>query len=442
MEKKQGKGSCFVVMGFGEKTAFYGGKKKQRLLNLDSTYRHIIKPAVEAAGYECVRADEILHSTAIDKPMYERLLSADVVVADLSTSNANALYELGVRHALKPRTTVVIAEKEFAFPFDVARLNILRYEHLGPDIGAGEAKRAADDLTRRLVAIGERDEVDSPVFLFLPELVAGSSPAAERRGRPAAAAGGQSLAQVRDAFADAKRGAQKPADWLVVAERLRVWQRLQPDDPYVLQQLALATYKSEHPGKVEALLQARQVLEVLTPEVSSDAETVGLWGAIHKRLWEQRHSRDDLDEAIRAHARGFLLRDDHYNGINYAFLLDLRASLSSRDEATADRMLAARARREVLRICEGLEQLQSTRTLAENEIVGEHPYWPRASRVEALVGLGRRDEAEVAFTAAKTMKPVPEPWMIESTQQQLEKLATLLKKAEADPAAELDAGAT
>ena len=47
--------------------------------------------------------------------MYENLLEADVAIADLSTSNENAIYELGVRHALKPRTTIVIAEKQFKF---------------------------------------------------------------------------------------------------------------------------------------------------------------------------------------------------------------------------------------------------------------------------------------------------------------------------------------
>ena len=103
--------TCFVAMGFGEKTAFYSGKKKQRTLNLDKTYENIIRPAVRDAGFECVRADEILHSTVIDKPMYQQLLRADIVVADLSTSNANAIYELGVRHALRPRTTIVLVAR-------------------------------------------------------------------------------------------------------------------------------------------------------------------------------------------------------------------------------------------------------------------------------------------------------------------------------------------
>ena len=70
-------------MGFGQKTDLATG----RVLDLDKSYRNIIKPAVTAAGYDCVRADEIQHSGVIDVPMYEMLFAADLVVADLSTAN-------------------------------------------------------------------------------------------------------------------------------------------------------------------------------------------------------------------------------------------------------------------------------------------------------------------------------------------------------------------
>lgn len=100
------KGTCFVVMGFGKKRDFESG----RTLDLDKTYKSIIKPSVQAAGMTCIRADDIIHSGPIDVPMYEQLLNADVVVADLSTSNKNAFYELGVRHALRPYTTIIICE--------------------------------------------------------------------------------------------------------------------------------------------------------------------------------------------------------------------------------------------------------------------------------------------------------------------------------------------
>ena len=115
-------GTCFVVMGFGKKTDFETG----RVLDLDQSYLSLIKPAVEAARLKCIRADEIVHSGLIDVPMYEKLLKADVVVADISTSNRNALYELGVRHALRPYTTVIIAEE---YDDEVAYLRLEPHRH-------------------------------------------------------------------------------------------------------------------------------------------------------------------------------------------------------------------------------------------------------------------------------------------------------------------------
>ena len=69
---------CFVVQGFGRKTDYTDGRE----LDLDASYA-VIKEAVEAAGHECLRADEIKHSGTIDQPMYEYLLRSDMVIADL-----------------------------------------------------------------------------------------------------------------------------------------------------------------------------------------------------------------------------------------------------------------------------------------------------------------------------------------------------------------------
>src|SRR6202050_4978462 len=153
-------GSCFVIMGFGEKTDFQSNP--QRVLNLNRTYEDIIKPVVEEAGHTCIRADEIIHSPVINKPMYDNLLGADLVVADLSTSNVNAVYELGVRHALRPHRTIVMAEKNFSFPFDLNHLSILKYEHLGKEIGFQEVMRVRKILKDKITTLMASPEVDSP----------------------------------------------------------------------------------------------------------------------------------------------------------------------------------------------------------------------------------------------------------------------------------------
>lgn len=80
---------CFVIMGYGKKSDLEIGKT----FDLDKTYINVIKPAAEAAGYQCVRGDEIIESRLIDKSMYTMLVYADLVIADISTYNPNAIYE-------------------------------------------------------------------------------------------------------------------------------------------------------------------------------------------------------------------------------------------------------------------------------------------------------------------------------------------------------------
>ena len=382
-----GQKTCFVVMGFGEKTDFQS--YPQRVLNLNKTYDYIIEPAVKEAGLNCVRADQIIHSTVIDKPMYENLLDADVVVADLSTSNANAIYELGVRHALKPTTTIVMAENNFNFPFDLGHLSILKYEHLGKEIGYGEVLRVKEALKQKLLELADKREVDSPVYLFLPSLTRAERAATLAMAVPAPSSApkdDKSFAELMDSFRQAKAAVKRPSDWIkpmAFLERLRT---MQPQDPYLLQQLALATYRSGLPDRLTALRDAKTILAQLAPTTSADAETVGLWGAVHKRLWEEGGDRADLDHGINAYERGFLLKNDYYNGINYAFMLDVRASLSTGDDAVADRVLARRVRMRVLDICE--EKIKG------GTLLGDEPFWVGATKVEALFGLGRKQEAE------------------------------------------------
>ena len=419
-EDSKTKKTCFVVMGFGEKTDYQSNP--QRVLNLDRTFEGIIQPAVKAAGLECIRADKINHSGVIDKPMYEQLLGADLVIADLSTSNFNAIYELGVRHALRPYTTIVMAEDKFVFPFDVNHLSITKYEHLGKDIGMQEALRLQGILETKIREIIDRAETDSPVFMFLPHLSNGQSAAA---ADPAPAKDTHSLAELMESFRQAKRDVSEPSDWLVVIALLRRLQKLQPGDPYIVQQLALATYKSRHPDVATSLEKARATLETLAPDTTSDAETAGLWGAIHKRLWEVGQDRKHLDKAIRSYARGYFMRDDYYNGINFAYLLNVRAAQESGDDAIADRVLARRIRAEVLALCDAAVAAlppPGETTLAKRE---EDEFWINATKVEALLGLGKAAESEALRAAMLGRQPPPQAWMVDAMRSQLEALTKL-----------------
>jgi tetratricopeptide (TPR) repeat protein len=413
-------------MGFGKKTDFETG----RVLDLDKTYRNIIKPAAEAAHLKCIRADEIVHSGLIDVPMYEQLLQADVVIADLSTSNKNAYYELGIRHALRPFTTLVMAEDGIrVFPFDVNHVVVRQYHHLGEDIGFDEVMRVRAELTQAIDAILKAErKPDSPVYTFLrltpPALQGVGSDDSEGKLAMSAMAPPPVDGATHNALMEQVATAQANKDYVTAKALLTTIRNLmrqsdpnRPEDPAIIQQLALVTYKSKYPTPKDALIEAKKILEPLSPETSNDTETLGLWGAIHKRLCEIDAGDPHLNEAIRAYERGFYLRNDYYNGINLAYLLNVRAAHSeNRAEKIADFVQAQRIRREVLSIAENLLQTE--------KLPSKDKYWATATIAEAHLGLGDETKSDEAFQQALALDP--EKWMQETTEEQLKNLRQLI----------------
>jgi tetratricopeptide (TPR) repeat protein len=433
---------CFVVMGFGKKTDYQSG----RVLDLDKSYKYIIKPAATDAGLECLRADEIVHSGLIDVPMYEQLLSADVVIADISTSNANAFYELGVRHALRPYSTITIAEDKMTFPFDVSHLAVRKYQHLGEGIDYGEVERMRGELTNALRMILTARNTDSPVYTFFSDLtppvrkqiqkaIAQSSPNAVGPA-PAQSTSNVLMNETAQELMSRAEVARVQSDFKLALELLTLVRRFAPNDPFVIQRLALATYKSKLPDPVQALYEAKKLLSELEPDISTDVETLGLWGAVHKRLWDAKKDRKDLDVSLLAYEKGFYVKNDYYNGINAAYLYNLRAAISSGAEATADFMMARRIRTRVLPICDAwLESYEKRKEQNKGRIKDqdweqeekrgtEEKYWVLATKAEAFAGLGDDQAAQKYLNEAKAMAPAS--FMIETTEAQIINLKKLL----------------
>lgn len=430
------KKTCFVIQGFHEKQDYPTG----RTLNLDASYE-VIREAVTECGLECVRADEIRHSGTIDKPMFEQILNADLVIADISTYNVNAAYELGVRHALRPYTTIIVAEDKLTYPFDFSHISILRYGHLGPDLGRREALRFREALKKQIQAILDRNQTDSPVYTFLQSLQPPALAPVTRAPAAPPAPPAPAVPSLKERM-DRARAAMADNDFTTAVRELRELKRdiesAGGRDDALTQQLALATYKSKEPTAEAALEEAKQLLLELNPETSHDTETLGLWGAVHKRLWDLRKNPGDLDEAIRGYERGFLLRQDYYNGINYAFLLNVRSQLQRRSnsmESMADWVLAQRVRNDVVKLCQrALEQLpedSESMSAAERQALNEQKYWICSTLREAAVGLGDAAAADAWQKKASSTKP--KDWMIETTAIQIARLQALL----ADPPTKL-----
>jgi hypothetical protein len=79
------------------------------------------------------------------------------------------------------------------------------------------------------------------------------------------------------------------------------------NDPYLLQRLALATYKSQKPDAITALKDALDLLAQLDLEHTNDPETVTLAGAIEKKYFELGQGDDHLNKAILLFQRGYYL---------------------------------------------------------------------------------------------------------------------------------------
>ncbi len=150
---------CFAIMPFGKKEDAGG-----RLIDFDAVYREIISPAIGDAGLEAVRADDEMSPGVIHNAMFERLVLSEYAIADLTIFNPNVYYELGVRHAVRPQSTVLMSAGE-RLPFDVVHLRALLYaldaEGRPKDVAA--ARRALAD---RLEHCKRNDEPDSPLFRY------------------------------------------------------------------------------------------------------------------------------------------------------------------------------------------------------------------------------------------------------------------------------------
>lgn len=102
---------------------------------------------LEKDNYECIRVDKN-HSASV--PIINLILNgiaeAQYVIVDISETNANVFYELGVTHTIKEYENVfIIKEKESRTPFDIQHLQYIEYDK-------NNLKSLANELLNRLKA--------------------------------------------------------------------------------------------------------------------------------------------------------------------------------------------------------------------------------------------------------------------------------------------------
>lgn len=398
---------CFVVMGFGKKMDYRCAKE----VDLDVIYKNVIQRVFgeRFKQYKLVRADEISGSNLIDVDMYTLLMRADLVIADITTLNANAIYELGVRHALKPYATIIMMQdsEKTVIPFDLNHCRVLTYKDYGEKLDDVEALAICDKL-EQFITQSEVADVDSPFYTFHPEVLP-----PECKDDVAYEKLLKKLNRMTETVWSVVYRAEEYKQKDDFTHAYAAWSKahkLLPHNEYITQQRALACYKSELPNKALALQNALEIIKTLSPDTSLDIETLGITGAIYKRLYEVNNSVEYLEKAIKYYRKGFVIKNDYYNGENYANCLLFKAqdSRMSSDEKKYLLFESDYVYRQV--ICIILSALQK----------GEADFWMYATLAVAYYYIG--EKVEYQKYEQMFMERVTEGWQKKTYQDNLNKV--------------------
>ncbi|HET8916547.1 MAG TPA: TRAFs-binding domain-containing protein [Candidatus Binatia bacterium] len=353
---------AFVAMPFGIKEQ----------IDFNRVYGELIKPALEDAGFEVFRADEEMRAGDIRTDMFQELLMADLVVADLSIDNPNVWYELGVRHALRARGVIGIMCRRNYMPFDVYTDRVLTYQIKDNPPGAAipdperledGKKKLAEFATQTMDSWYERKI--SPVYHLLPALkephfkllqVEGAKEfwswamrieVARKGNRPGDilvfAEEAPNIGLRVEAYRSAGNGLRSLGQFALALDQYEKALALAPDDLESRRQKGLLL------GRLKQSDAAKEWLQNLVKEVPDDAESWALLGRVEKDSWisgwradgktveqmQEDAAADDavLQETINSYAKGFRKDPSHYySGINAVALMHLLSHLTGKEE--------------------------------------------------------------------------------------------------------------
>jgi hypothetical protein len=433
---------AFVIMPFGEKKAADG-----TAIDFNLVYSELLAPAIRAAGLAPHRADADRRGGSIHLDMFQDLLLAEFVVADLTLDNPNVWYEIGVRHALRAGGTVLTYAMRDRLPFDIAGQRMQRYTlkdgKLVPDLLEKERAALKEAIEATLGAW--RGRRASPVYQQLPSLK-------EPDWKTLKVGDVNEFWQALEAWesrVEVARRNQRPGDILVLAEEtpnsvlefealrtaaralvrlnrplfaLSVLERarhFEPDDVEARQLEGIAL------GRAQRYAEARETLRRLA-EKRQDGETLGLLARTWKDEWTQiwkahpqrkldpvaaaRDTAATLQSAASAYVEAFRAApSDYYPGINALTLGRLWEHLTSR-----------RSRLPLALIADGVGWAASA------AIERNKDYWSLATRAELALIQNRKDDAIDDYSEAAALAVANRDWFaLDSSSQQLDFLGEL-----------------
>jgi tetratricopeptide (TPR) repeat protein len=408
---------CFVLMPFGIKPDASGVK-----VDFDAVYQELIKPAIEQAELEPIRADEEQTGGIIHTAMFERLILCEYAVADLTTANANVFYELGVRHAVRPWTTVLLFAEGARLPFDVAPLRAMPYR-LSTAGKPANVESARSALVKRL-EIARTPAKDSPLFELMKDLkppeIAHIKTDVFRERVQYSAAMKDRLAAARKQGVEAVRAVEKDLGPIQDAEAgvvidlflsyraVKAWQDMialvkemsvpLAETVMVQEQLGLALNRA---GRGD---EAERVLTKLIEKQGPSSETYGILGRVYKDRWESAEksgnkylARGLLEKAIDAYLRGFEADwRDAYPGVNAVTLMELKDPPDPRK----GRLIPV--------VAYAVERKIAT---------GKPDYWDHATLLELAVLA--KDQSRAMDALGNALAAVRESWEPETTARNL-----------------------
>jgi len=408
---------CFILMPFGIKANADGS-----MINFDRVYQDLIAPAVRNAELEPLRADQEITGGIIHKPMFERLILCPFAIADLTSANANVYYELGVRHAFKPFSTIQIIAEGSRLPFDVQMLRTIPYS-LGADGVPDPAKASAtSSAITSFLKEARKGANDSPIFQLIDDL------AVPNLGHLKTDVFRDQVdysEKIKVKLADARRSPQKAdavravekdlgkiseleagvaIDLMLSYRAVSAWENMVKLIQQFSAPLAQTVIVREQLGlalnRLKRRDEAQQVLQKLIEERGPSSETCGILGRVYKDQWEDATKSGNtllakgyLDKAIKMYLQGFESDwRDAYPGINTITLMELRNPPDDR-------------RKELIPVVRYAVQRKIEK--------GKPDYWDYATLLELAVLEGNQDAATQSLSDA--LANVREKWEPETT---------------------------
>lgn len=110
---------CFVVSAIGDE------ESEIRKVS-DQVYKYIIQPVCVETGFEAVRVDMLNKADTITETIIDHLINSELVIADITSNNPNAFYEMGYRSALR-KPIIYLRSSEEKIPFDISSIRVFDY---------------------------------------------------------------------------------------------------------------------------------------------------------------------------------------------------------------------------------------------------------------------------------------------------------------------------